>query len=301
MWTARTHRTTLQGTFKLTEGRTSDRPISTTASVDAQNRGRNKIIVPGHVSGEIVNVFIDTGSEVTLIDDSLITRLGLQKDIQETSSRLSSFSKDEIPATGEITLELEVAGLAAYHRCIVVKNLLDTDVLLGADYMTSHNISITLGEGKVKSKFGEVRCIPTTERPIPKRTKIRASKSFVIPAKTVMYITGSLENRSAISYTGLIEPYNNLFPDKGILVANAMSNSLTRTVPVKVLNPTENDVVIYKRKLIGFLCPVDVADDNRHLAGLKVQRITETNSRDSITAKAPERLDWKQAFLKSSS
>lgn len=274
MWTPRPHCKILSSSFKLTEGRTLNRPILSTSPIDTHHRGRNKIVVPGHVNGEDVNVFVDTGSQVTLIDDSLIRRLGLQDEIRETDSRLSSFTKDAIPATGEITLELEVAGLATNHRCIVVKDLLDTEVLLGADFMTVHNISIELGKGLVTSRFGYAECIPA-EKSIPKRTKIRASKSFVIPARTVMYITGSLEKKFSKNYTGLIEPYHNLLPDKGVLVANAMAHSLTRTVPVKLLNPTENDVVIYKRKLIGFLCPVDVADDNRHLSGLKVQRIAE--------------------------
>ena len=241
-------------------------------------------------------MFVDTGSQVTLIDDSLIRRLNLQRNLRETESRLSSFTKDAIPATGEITLELEVAGLATNHRCIVVKNLLDTEVLLGADFMTAHNISIELGNGVVKSRFGQTQCIPT-EKSIPKRTKIRASKSFVIPARSVMHITGSLENRYSQKYTGLIEPYNNLLPNKGILVANAMANSLTRTVPVKVMNPTENDVVIYKRKLIGFLCPVDVADDNRHLAGLKVQRISDNHGNQHTNASAVNRPDWTKEWL----
>ena len=81
----------------------------------------------------MVKVFVDTGSQVTLIDDSLIRRLNLQRNLRETESRLSSFTKDAIPATGEITLELEVAGLATNHRCIVVKNLLDTEVLRDCD------------------------------------------------------------------------------------------------------------------------------------------------------------------------
>ena len=98
--TPRPHCKILSSSFKLTEGRTLNRPILSTSPIDTHHRGRNKIVVPGHVNGEDVNVFVDTGSQVTLIDDSLIRRLGLQDEIRKTDSRLSSFTKDAIPATG---------------------------------------------------------------------------------------------------------------------------------------------------------------------------------------------------------
>lgn len=245
-------------------------------------------------------MFVDTGSQVTLVNHSLLQRLGLLKHVRSTGFTLSSFTKDKIPVTGEIPLRVEVAGVTASHTCVVVADLLDSDVLLGTDFLSATKMTLDLSRNILTSPHGTAEFLRNVKS-IKQRSNVRVAKTTIVPAHTVMFVNGCLDKRNYSSHCGMLEPFQNLFLRDNVLIANAIVNCKKRMLPVKLINSTDKDIVLYKRKLLGFLNPVDIADDNRHLRNIQVNRISsvEQQTGDAANPVGKDTLprEWTRARL----
>ena len=200
---------------------------------------------------------------------------------------------------------LEIAGVRASHPCIIVPGeLLDHDLLLGADFLTAHGITLKLGTGEIESGFGRVKCLEAPKT-LDQRTKVRMAESAIIPPCTVMFVKARLADNISGTRTGLVEPYTNLLMNSGLLVSSCITNSSNRAVSIRVMNISAEPVILHKQKLLGFMDPVDVVEDNRHLNGLSVQRIAETEQitaeesiQNSVSeATANSRPEWSKEWL----
>ena len=255
MWNSRSYCTLLQGSssFKHVEGRRNepDRPVT----VRKMGSGSHTVIIRGMASSFEVNCLVDTGSEVTLITNDLVRDLGITQ-IQGTKYVLSSFTQNRITTIGEVTIPLIVAGLRTSHRCIVVDYNMQCDILLGMDFVDRNQLSIDAKQRVVSSDWGESKFLPGEPTAVVKRIKVRTDKTTVIPPKSVSFVVGKLENqdKAAKILSGLFEPYS---AGDGLLTAEALCHSEDNKVPVRVINTTDSPMVLYKRKLLGFLDPPD--------------------------------------------
>ena len=220
-------------------------------------------------------MLIDTGSQATLVSHSLVKDLRLINKIQRTKFTLSAFTKDKIRTLGELPLSLEIAGLEVKHTCIIVEEDMEQDILMGMDFMSRHNVSIHAGKGYIATPWGTSDFLSKPE-PIKSPTKVRCASTVTVPPQTVMFIRGKLagqlrDNDDRV-YSGYLEPYENLTLQNSVLPASAMMWSEKGEVPLRIMNPTDEPVTIYKRKLVGFMKPIPVKSE---LNGVKVHRITD--------------------------
>ena len=212
---------------------------------------------------------------------------------------LSSFTKEKIGTAGEINLNLTIAGARVSHTCIVVREDMECNVLLGMDFMVKNNISIHAGSSVISSPLGSTPFLPPA-KPIGKRTKVRATSTVIVPPNTVMFISGTLDqpkeqDHTKSVYSGYLEPYDNLAVNDGLFAAGALTYSEMGEVPVRVLNPTDEPVVLYGRKLLGFLEPTQTRDE---LHEIKVQRIADTTSSEAGTSTPTEQVEgWTKEKL----
>lgn len=213
------------------------------------------MIVRGKAEGSDVTILIDTGSQATLVSTSLVSSLRLQDSIRPSTIRLTSFSKDKIPNLGQIDLNVTMAGMTGRQTCVIVQDM-ECDVLAGMDFLSKHDIAILTGAGLVSSKWGTTPCIDQPTQ-IDRRSKVRATETYIVPPRSVMFIKGTIEGipQKRTVYSGYVEPYDNLATNHGIVVAGALVYSEQGQVPVRVMNMSNDPVVLYKRKLVGLLNP----------------------------------------------
>ena len=242
-----------------------------------------------------MNCLVDTGSQATLVNLSLVKDLRLEQSIRKTTCVLSSFTKEKITTAGEINLNLTIAGVRASHSCIVVSEEMECNILLGMDFLSRNDISIHTGSDKITSPFGSTPFLPPPA-PISRRTKVRATSTAIIPPNTVMFISGTLEqpkkekfDRKTSILSGYLEPYDNLALNEGVFAAGALMYSEAGEVPIRVLNPTDDPIVIHKRKLLGFMEPAEIKENPREI---KVQRIAGTNTNSPVSTPTAPVGEW---------
>ena len=240
------------------------------------------MVVRGLAESCGINFLVDTGSQATLVTQALVADLRLTGSIVKTNCLLSSFTKEKITTVGEIVLNLTVAGTCVPHTCIVVSHVMEHDILLGMDFLTTNDISVHAGSRKVTSPRGSVPFVSPPE-PIPRRTKVRATSTTIVPPNTVMFIKGTLEGNSDLTkdrtFTGQLEPYENLAVNDCLFTAAALTYSEMGELPIRIVNPTDDSIVIHKRKLVGFMTPPETKTET--ITDISVRRIATTSQTDS--------------------
>ena len=226
--------------------------------------GPKHLYTTGELEGRKVRVFVDSGSSVTMVSSLFVKSMGLSNQIQPSNIKIKSFTDDLVPVEGKIRLTLQVANQKLIHEFLIT-NCLDSDVLMGLDYLTEAALIIDIPASCMKSEFGSTTFI-TNPRSTERAAKIRTIERVEIGPHSVQYIQGKLpgERLAPRDKYGLIDGSYNLSIETGLLVADSVCYSEGYNVMVQVINPTENTVVLQKRKILGKYCPVIIGDEDVH-------------------------------------
>ena len=259
-------------------------------------------MVSGTCEGKRCNIMLDSGSSVSLVSSAFVNFLNLDKNILPSSVKLISFSSNSIPIQGELRLKLEIASQESVHDFVVTDRLLETEFLLGIDFMQQHDIILDLGRRELITRRGvsHIIDIPT---PCKRSMKIRCQKTVQIPPNSIMYITGSLETGAQhsgrgdrVNYSGIVEPYNNTMVKTNTIFANAIVHSENRKLPLQVINPTDDHITLYKNKLLAFLCPIDTGSD-LHTVNATYSSGNETGNLNDFNTKNVTTATWDKNVL----
>ena len=118
-------------------GRAQPRVSRKDSAENVKSIGCKEMIANGTCYDRKVTNFVDTGSSVSLVSSTFVDYLGVKDKISPTLAKLTSFSQNIVPAIGEIRLRTALAGITT-EWTFIVSNLLDTDFLIGADYMKAN-------------------------------------------------------------------------------------------------------------------------------------------------------------------
>ena len=100
-------------------------------------------IIWGKIGDKKVEIMLDSGSSISLIQESIVTPFSDLNKISPSGLQLTSASGDNIPILGCITLPLCLGELQTSHPLVVVKSLI-TPVILGLDFLQKYGMTLHL-------------------------------------------------------------------------------------------------------------------------------------------------------------
>ena len=175
-----------------------------------------------------------------------------------------------IAANGEdvITIGVEeftfsVSG-KRFQLPAVVANI-TTDVKLGLDFMQKYNCDISMKECTVTTEEVVIKCFMKGKMGC---YRITARETITIPSEHEVVIPGKVADRGILfENVGIIEPSEKLMENKNVMSGRVLTKA-HENVPIRLMNPSNEPVVIRKGTEIGTFEPVvDVTVDNReHMA-----------------------------------
>ena len=119
-------------------------------------------LVEASVHSTPIEIFLDTGSPVNIINKDLITKLELTDDIVPSSIILSSVSSNSLSIEGEISLTIQIRGNKLTLPFIVVRScVFPGDVMIGFQSMRENDIK--LDPSNLTIKLGG-KTIPLTSK-----------------------------------------------------------------------------------------------------------------------------------------
>ncbi|CAC5370438.1 unnamed protein product [Mytilus coruscus] len=152
-----------------------------------------------------VNALIDTGSEVTILKDSVFETLA-QKPYIIRETTMHGAGRDML-MTCRITnpVEFSIQHLTFNERLYVAP--IDCDMLLGADFLIKHSAILDVPAKKLTLKNTVVQLLLGGEpTPVPMVNRVTVQETIIIPPNTALRINLNTED---VTSDYLIEPKGN--------------------------------------------------------------------------------------------
>ena len=96
-----------------------------------------------------VEMMLDSGSSISLIQESVVTAFSTEYNAVSFGSKLVSASGDNIPVLGCMTLSLCIGEVQASNPLVVVQSLI-VPVILGLDFLQKHGMVLDFTSNPVK-------------------------------------------------------------------------------------------------------------------------------------------------------
>lgn len=147
------------------------------------------------VSGTTLDAFVDFGSEVTLIKQSVATKLGYEHN--GVTSAMRGFGNSLVHSLGSTPLTISIDGVAATVNCKVVEDhLLDRPMLIGQSYSEQPHVVVV--KDSTKLQFLDVG----TEVPSDCYSEEKQSIRVRVVEFTRLYGSASVRAATEVEFSG---------------------------------------------------------------------------------------------------
>ena len=217
------------------------------------------LYVKGNIQGAEIEWLVDTGCNLTLLSYEAYHRIPLAKRplLQPYYNSLSLADRTPLKVLGEAEFQIELGGKLVEHTVIVAQFV--TDGLLGMNFMRDHGLIIDLANDTVSCE-GET--MPSILRGRSKRrcARVTVADTITIPAGKRMIIQGKMPGKVPQG-DWLVEPLTKPLGGQPVLLAKTLAKGGKCQVPMEVMNPTQQDVILYKDTNAAILQPVQLLGD----------------------------------------
>ena len=210
------------------------------------------------VNGIETSLLLDTGAAVSLIreDAWLHGKDNKSGELQPwTQHNLVSVDSSPLHIHGYTTATVELGG-AELQVGMVVVSPLTTEAILGLDFLSKHRANIDLRKEEVR-----LDSCPRVLK-LTSKTTARVKEDTTVPsnsqAEVLACIHGPVDDR-----TWLLEDLGATIQQKqrSVMVARSLVTPGNREVPVRILNPHNSPITIFKYTTIAMLEPLDKLQD----------------------------------------
>ena len=208
----------------------------------------------GSVNGLAVSLLVDTGAAVTLLRKDVWDRVSVSEGPLTPCSALGLVGADGSPlqtfGTTSVTLALNGATMSVD---VVVASPLTSEGILGLDFLKKQKVLIDLESERIFLREQDLSiplCTPTAATR-SRRIGVRAISNLEVPARTEVEVTMRLD-AAVESGTWLLEDSRTNPAQKGMMVACAIIQPRSPTIPVRLVNVSSEPITIYAQKRIAY-------------------------------------------------
>ena len=211
------------------------------------------IYTPGKVETLPVDWLVDTGCTTTIVSARVFNALHPEDrpNLQTFDGKLTSVDGSDVKVLGRAVVNIKIGPKSIRHRVIVADVL--NQGILGVDILQQHKMTLNFATKTLQSDDCDIKlkCQAGTFR----ACRVSVSEHTVIPAgsRTVLRAKAS---KPLADGSWLIEPLHRTPGEKLLFTAKSLVEGRGTFVPVEVLNPTEEDICLYRHTNLGVVTRV---------------------------------------------
>ncbi|XP_028404818.1 uncharacterized protein LOC114527387 [Dendronephthya gigantea] len=173
--------------------------------------------------------------------------------MSKARERVVSATGQPLGILGTCKLRIRLGGVDVYHTVLVASDITQ-DCLIGVDFLVKYDCKINFEMSSVNVGGREVSMGNRFEEGW---TCKQVRLAVTVPGEHEMIMSA---NVGAISdeVTGIIEPCPEFVSKHSILVAQIVTKPQDNHVPVRLLNPSQDPVTIYRDTTLGTFSPANV-------------------------------------------
>jgi len=191
-----------------------------------------------------VQAFVDTGSEISLISETMRMSIPslMKKPIQKSFLLAKSVTGDYLDTLGMLPISIRLGEEVFTHNVQVVRNAAQP-VILGWDFLSKHHAEIDLRENHLKLWNWTVPLL-CSQHIAPLRCSAVTLEPIVIPARSQMNVLARIqpnigEKEFTCNYDGILDPEIQTVP--GLFVARTVASVRAGVTCVRAMHPTCED------------------------------------------------------------
>jgi len=227
-------------------------------------RGLCGLYVKGFVNNVCVNWLVDTGAARSIVSkritETFVDNFSSNFDEPCHHIFLADGRKIETCGSGLITL---IIGQQVLQAKVLIADISD-EAILGMDILIQTNAVVDIVQGTVTINGESIDCVDQENQPLSCRCVIRRSTIIAPSSEVIVY--GDLRQRRTDKATTssdirIVEPLNNSrLSSKGLFVARTLVQ-VDNTVPIRIVNLSEEPQTIGANTTIALAKPVDSVQD----------------------------------------
>ena len=219
------------------------------------------VYAPGSVNGLSVEVLVDTGSAVTLVHKRLMDRIGLEAGLEGVAERVVSANGQPLGILGKVHLTLGLAGIKELHPVLVADDLTQ-ECLIGVDFLARHRFQIDFAAGVLcaNGRSVDLHCGGGGEGiSVDVCGRVSVAETVTIPGYHEMVFPAKFEGNGLCSGSGtsIVEPSPNFADRHSLLMARVVAQPRGNVVPVRLINPYTDPVILYKDATLGTITALE--------------------------------------------
>ena len=221
---------------------TPSEPFVKSGRVDDCN---DELFVEGCVQGMPVKFLIDTGANITILKTSIYEQMSTRPDLEHVGVQMTLANGSFSPFVGRGKFRMQL-GKEQNTRLLWVADIA-SDGILGLDVMRAFGAELLLRDGRYEMTFREEReeAITDSQQLQPSCRRVAVKVTTVIPPHSEVIVPGELIGEGETSTVGVLEPTERLAQRNQLLLAKAVVNTGSPTIPLRMLNPTDKPCTIY--------------------------------------------------------
>lgn len=206
----------------------------------------------------------DTDANVSAIRAEVWRQIPSPTKHPPTSTPITSIAAvngQSIPVLGQTTLPFCINGKTYPFDVLVIESIA-YDVILGRDFLETYKAKIDLKEHLLEL-CQDVLCGEQCDLPTdlvhndPSICSIHAMSTFILPPHSEVIIPRELGDNFRPGEVGLMNPREELLHRYNTMGASKIVKTWEgNSVPVRLLNPTEQPIKIFRRTHLGMFTPV---------------------------------------------
>ena len=234
---------------KLDPPCSSENQAGVEESVTVRMIGSVSLRAPMQVMDIEVMAVVDTGTEVTVLGQHLLSQLSetQRPKIQRATRTLKVAKKDDtLNSQGVATLDLNIGG----HTYPWLLYIAETgeDLLLGADFLDEHDITVQIRRGLLQHSDWVLQC-EVERRPSPV-ARVLLHETWTVPGYHEASLVVPWEPSGCPGQaTGVLEPAPSL--PGGLLVARALVDCSQPVIPIRCINYSPQAISLSKGCVLG--------------------------------------------------
>ena len=210
-----------------------------------------------HIHDLTVRALIDTGSELTLLNERVFNRLRKRPSLQKSNIALQSANGSEMRVKGKAILDLKIQGMKFSHEFVIVNDLNRT-AILGRDFLISNGARLYFDLNKIRIRDVYV----PMERDIHLAANARAAQAIKLKPQTT-YIAYAVvkDNKYFLKdcdYSFTPAKRGLLLTQPEIKVLPSLVKLKNGKIPIQVSNTANRTLKIYKGCVLGTLAAIKV-------------------------------------------
>ena len=216
--------------------------------------------LPVGVAPKTLTFLVDTGSQQSFIShEQYEEKLKYHIPKKETLSRMYGIGGSEMDIRGQVEVPVHVGEELLYHNFLIAD--IEEEAILGFDFMKIHQVewkwadeTLTISQTKVPCDMNHLYR--------PRRVaRISTRSPTVIPPRSEVIIPGIVHRRPDGTTTGIIRPQQQFLEKHGLGVATVFVEQQQNSVPVRIINASDQPKELQQNEQIGLLMPADLLEE----------------------------------------